>query len=117
VPGDSRDLAEVLERELNFVRQGRYRNSARNSWRPLFVFEDSPTCLHGSLDPGLRPCPDCVLFRLVPAESRGEPVPCRRIPLNPAGETIDDLYRCGTTDELESALAGWLQTSLLQFHP
>jgi hypothetical protein len=47
-------------------------------------------------------------MELVPPERRGEKVPCRHIPLNDQGDTVDSLYRWGTEDELEVALRNWL---------
>jgi hypothetical protein len=37
---------------------------------------------------------------------------CRYIPLNPAGETVDSLYRTGTQEELERALRSWLMATI-----
>ena len=39
---DVRKLLETLKAELDFVNRGGYRKA---SWRPQFIFEDSPTCL------------------------------------------------------------------------
>ena len=55
-----RDLLEVLKLELEFLKGGGYRKGS--SWRPQFIFEDSPTCLNYG-DPErkttlLRMCPD-----------------------------------------------------------
>jgi hypothetical protein len=38
--------------------------------------------------------------------------PCRYIPLNEQGQTIDSFYRSGTRDELESELRRWLKTKI-----
>jgi hypothetical protein len=101
---DKPNLVEVLRSELEFLDRGGYR---KLSWRPQFVFEDSPTCLHyHSQDQ--KPCSECVLMQVVPPEKREEKIPCRFIPLNEQGETIDSLYRSGTREELESALRYWL---------
>jgi len=48
------------------------------------------------------------LMKFVPGELRNENSPCRFIPLNEQGETIDYFYHCGTQFELEEALVGWL---------
>jgi hypothetical protein len=101
---DKPNLVEVLKSELEFLDRGGYR---KLSWRPQFVFEDSPTCLnYHSQDQ--KPCSECVLMQVVPPEKREEKIPCRFIPLNEQGETIDSLYRSGTREELESALRYWL---------
>lgn len=102
------NLGEVLKSELEFVNRGGYRKSA---WRPLFIFEDSPTCLNYHSQ-NQKPCSECVLMQLVPREKREEKIPCRFIPLNEQGDTIDSLYRLGTQEELELALRYWLTQEL-----
>lgn len=106
---DNRDLLEVLKCELEFVQRGGYQTG---SWRPLFVFEDSPSCPNAKLPARLTPCANCVLIALVPPERREEEAPCRYIPLTEGGETIDSLYRTGTQQELEEALEGWLRKTI-----
>jgi hypothetical protein len=51
-------------------------------------------------------------MKFVPGELQSETSPCRFIPLNEAGETIDYFYRCGTQLEMEEALAGWLRNQI-----
>ena len=38
--------------------------------------------------------------------------PCRYIPLNERGETIDSFYRFGTQEELEPELRRWLKAAI-----
>lgn len=102
---DKRSLLEVLKAEHEFVNGGGYR---KWSWRPQFIFEDSPTCLNNRRSQGPRACSECILMALVPPERRDEKVPCRYIQLNEKGDTVDSLYRSGTQEELESALRKWL---------
>jgi hypothetical protein len=102
---DERSLSEVLKAELEFLNRDGYR---KTSWRPQFIFEDSPTCLNYRPSQNQRACSECVLMALVPPERRDEKVPCRHIQLNQQGDTIDSLYRSGTQEELESALRNWL---------
>ena len=105
-----RDLLEVLTLELEFLRDGGYRKSS--SWRPPFLFEDSPTCLNFD-QPGVkRPCSECVLMQLVPAEFRDKQIACRYIPLNDQHETVQSLYQCGTPEELEAAVIEWLMNTI-----
>jgi hypothetical protein len=106
---DGRDLLTVLKGELAFLDRGGYRNTARASWRPQFIFQDSPTCLN--FDPGraLRPCTECAMLRLVPERSVAQQVPCRFIPISDDGRTVEWYYRHGTQEELEVALRKWLQ--------
>jgi hypothetical protein len=109
---DKRDLLSVLRAEQEFVEKGGYRNTDLSPWRPQFIFQDSPTCLNSDPAQPPRPCSECVLSLLVPADSRRRNIPCRYIPLNEQGETIDSFYRCGTRDELEFALRNWLHTTI-----
>ena len=53
-----------------------------------------------------------IVFRADSNESQNENFPCRFIPLNEKGETIDCFYRCGTQLEMEEALAGWLHSQI-----
>ena len=109
---DPRNLLTVLKAELEFLEKGGYRSPSRAKWRPQFAFEDSPTCLNYG-DPARRkPCTECVLIDLVPKECREKKIPCRHIPLNVKGETVDSLYRTGTQEELEVALAIWLKSTI-----
>ena len=48
-------------------------------------------------------------MKFVPDESQNEDFPCRFIPLNEAGQTVDYFYRYGTQSEMEEALAAWLR--------
>jgi hypothetical protein len=47
-------------------------------------------------------------MRFVPTNCRFETVPCRHIPLNRIGETLESMYRTGTNEEIEQALESWL---------
>ncbi|HJY86130.1 MAG TPA: hypothetical protein VKE24_04760 [Candidatus Acidoferrales bacterium] len=109
---DKRDLLEVLKFELEFLEKGGYGRSPRTPWRPQFIFEDSPTCMNYDSKDNPGPCSDCVLMQLVPAERRGEKIPCRHFPLNPEGETVDSLYRYGNQEELEDNLRTWLRATI-----
>ena len=100
----------VLRSELEFVQKGGYR--APLVWRAPLVFEDSPTCPRERCST----CPhaDCVLMNFVPTKRRQENVPCRHIPLNEVGETLDSLYRTGTNEEIEQTVEGWLLETIEQ---
>jgi hypothetical protein len=106
---DRRSLLEALKAELSFLENGGYR---KDSWRPQFIFEDSPTCLNYKSPKHSKPCSACVLLQLVPPDRNEEEIPCRHIPLNKQGETIDSLYRTGTQEELEAAVAEWLRATI-----
>ena len=106
----TKSALRFLKNELKFVQKGGYR--APLGWRAPLIFEDSPTCPKErcSACPGVN----CVLLSFVPEECLYEPVPCRHIPLNELGETLDSLYRTGTNDEIEQALQSWLLDNILQ---
>ena len=108
-------LLTILKFEFEFLEFGGYSDAARYKWRPRFIFEDSPTCpknfdgQSGSNCQTLGRNLFCVLYSLVPGERRCDSTPCRHIVLNDQGDTVDSLYRYGTGEELQSAIAGWLK--------
>jgi hypothetical protein len=106
---DENKMLELLTFELKFLEDGGYGRSPRTPWRPPFIFEDSPSCLNLGDPSRSHPCSECELMKFVPNELQSENSPCRYIPLNTKGETIDYFYRCGTQPELEEALLGWLR--------
>ena len=114
---DERDLLDVLKLELNFLEGGGYRRASRQPWRWQFIFEESPACFNcGCFDYDCREnshhCTDCVLVQMVPPESRTEEKPCRQIPLNAAGETLDSLYRYRRGPEVGETVGKWLRTTI-----
>lgn len=109
---DNRDLVQLLKSELEYLERGGYRQSLRAPWRPQFIFEDSPTCINYGRKQRLIPCSECALMLFVPADCREEKIPCRHIPLNSEGYTIDTYYRIGTQEELEAAVESWLRETI-----
>jgi len=109
---DEHGMLELLKFELKFVEDGGYGRSPRTPWRPPYIFEDSPSCPNMADPARPHPCNECRLIKFVPSELRSESSPCRFIPLNEKGETIDYFYRCGTQLEMEEALAGWLRSQI-----
>lgn len=108
---DERDLLEVLKFELQFLEDGGYGRLPTARWRPQLIFEDSPTCMNfNSEEHG--PCSDCVLMQLVPPEFRSAEIPCRHIPFDSSGETLDSLYPCGDQVETEEVVGGWLRATI-----
>jgi hypothetical protein len=103
---DKRSLVEALKAELAFIENGGYR---RLSWRPQFVFEDSPTCLNYRDHEHRRPCSECVLMQLVPEGCRDKAVPCRHISLNAENETLSSMYHWADEEEIEAAVTTWLK--------
>ena len=110
---DERDLLEVLEFELKFLEDGGYARSPSTPWKPqLYIFEDSVTCMNYDSEENPGPCSDCVLMHLVPPERRSEEIPCRHIPFNVSGETLDSLYRNSNQNEIEETVGDWLRTTI-----
>jgi len=101
---DERDLLEVLKFELQFLEDGGYGRSPRTPWRPQYIFEDSLTCMNYDSKENPGPCSDCILMQLVPPQHRSEKIPCRHIPFNESGETLDSLYRCSDQQEQKEQL-------------
>lgn len=108
---DERDLLDVLRHELDFLEKGGYGDSSR-AWRPSFIFEDSPTCVNFGCKEDPRPCNDCVLIQLVPPERRSEKFPCRHVPLDASGETLDSLYRYCDEQEVKEKVGKWLRATI-----
>ena len=109
---DEGGLLDVLRAELEFIKEGGYRQPARAGWRPHFMFQDSPTCLNFDPLQPRKPCSDCALMKLIPEEAHARKIPCRYIPLNERGETVDSFYRTGTQEELEAAVVNWLKATI-----
>lgn len=112
MPRDDRNTLEVLKAELNFVQKGGYGRSPREPWRATLALEDSPTCMNYDSQENRAPCSECLLMQFVPADRRGEKVPCRHIPLTAEGDTLIQLYRGATEPEIDEALIDWLQSTI-----
>lgn len=109
-----KDLLTTLQAELAFLELGGYRSLQQAAWRPQFIFEDSPTCLNFR-NPGKRlPCRECALVELVPNGSKQERFPCRHIPLDDSGQTLDCLYRTATEEEVYAMVANWLKKTIAE---
>lgn len=109
---ERRQLLEALKSEKSFLEGGGYRQAPRTPWKAPFIFEDSPTCLNFAQPGRPHPCSKCVLMRFVPLRRRTARVPCRHIPLNAAGETVDGLYRYASQEEMEQVVSQWLQSAI-----
>lgn len=102
-------ILDVLKKELAFLEAGGYRDPER--WRPSFIFEDSPTCIQPDRSKP-HPCQQCPLMLFVPKGRKDTPVPCRHIPLNDEGFTLDNMYRWNTNEEIEMTLRDWLKKTI-----
>jgi hypothetical protein len=109
---DERDLLDVLRAELAFLEKGGYGRSPRESWRQPLIFEDSPSCMNYDSKEAPGPCSDCILMQLVPPQFRGKELPCRHIPFNAEGETLDSLYRYSDQFEAEEVFGNWLRETI-----
>lgn len=107
---DERDVLEVLKSELEYLKNGGYSN--QESWAPRFIFEDSPTCLDFGHRDNPSPCTGCVLIDFVPTQYRSQRFPCRHIPLDALGQTLDALYRQCDQAEVEKVVCNWLQVTI-----
>jgi len=76
------------------------------------VFEDSPCCMNYDSTANPAPCSECLLMQYVPQEKLGERIPCRHIPVTPQGDTLLELYRGGTDQDIEEAMTYWLQREI-----
>src|SRR4029077_4490122 len=88
---DERDILELLRSELAFIEQGGYGRSVRTPWKARSSFRESLTCVNYALPEKAHPCAECHLIDFVPADKRGEELPCHAIPLNADGDTVESL--------------------------
>jgi len=100
-----------LKKELEFLETGRYRDP--DLWRQSFIFEDSHACTNPN-HPAERGN-ECPLLTFVPPGRRHTPIPCRHIPLNDDGYTLDSMYRWNTREEIEATVRQWLKKKIAQF--
>jgi len=110
----TKDLLTILKAELAYVESGGYRAPEQAAWRPQFIFEDSPTCLNYRNFGKPHPCSQCPLIEFVPSGFKKERFPCRYIPLDGSGNTLDFLYRMATEEEAHAIVAGWLRATIAQ---
>jgi hypothetical protein len=50
----------------------------------------------------------------VPNQERNQAIPCRHIPLNDAGETLETLYNTANMEEIEPVLREWLKKKIAE---
>ena len=111
---ERRNLVGVLKAELEFLEHGGYRPDPRAPWRPKLMFQDSPTCLNFDSAQPRKVCGECMLMQLVPDDLGSKKIPCRYIPLDQQGQTVDSFYSFGTQEELETVVAQWLKNTIAQ---
>jgi hypothetical protein len=111
---DDRAILELLKDELAFIEQGGYGRSVRTPWLVRSPFRDSLTCINFADAARTRPCEQCHLIDYVANEHHSDEVPCHFIPLNDAGETIEDLEAADNQAKLESTLKQWITAKIKQ---
>jgi hypothetical protein len=109
---DERDILELLKEELDFIEKGGYGRSVRTPWKPPSAFQDSLTCINYGYPYRAHPCNECHLLDFVNPEDRFTEVPCHHIPLNEAGETIEDLEAEENEAKLERNVGDWLRARI-----
>ncbi len=109
---DDRDILEILQEELDFIEKGGYGRSVRTPWLPKSIFQDSLSCLNYGYPYRAHPCNECHLIEFVSAEHQSETIPCHFIPLNEAGDTIEDMEANDSQSKLEEAVKGWLRAKI-----
>jgi hypothetical protein len=105
---DERDILDLLKSELDFIEKGGYGRSVRTPWKATSPFRDSLSCVNYALPEKAHPCAECHLIDFVPADKRGEELPCHAIPLNAAGDTVESLEQEDNQAKLEEALKEWM---------
>ena len=109
---DDRDVLELLKEELDFIEKGGYGRSVRTPWQPKSAFQDSLTCINYGYPYCAHPCNECHLIDFVSPEHHSEEIPCHFIPLNEAGETIEELELEDNQAKAEETLKQWLRTKI-----
>ena len=109
---DDRDVLELLKDELDFIEKGGYGRSVRTPWLQKSTFQDSLTCINYGYPYRAHPCNECHLLDFVSPQHHGAEVPCHFIPLNEAGETIEDLEAEDNQAKLERKVKDWLRARI-----
>lgn len=118
------NVLSALKHELEFLDRGGYETTMGSrqplfcmesgvNWRQPLFFEDSPSCpkkKYCVCNPG----GDCVLMGFVPRDDRHETVPCRFIPLNERGDTVESMGKTSTREATEATLRAWLVKTIGQ---
>jgi hypothetical protein len=109
---DDRDILELLKDELDFIEKGGYGRSVRTPWLQKSTFQDSLTCINYGYPYRAHPCNECHLLDFVSPEHDGAEVPCHYIPLNEAGETIEELEAEDNEPKLQRKVRDWLRAKI-----
>ena len=113
---DDRDILDILQDELDFIEKGGYGRSVRTPWKSKSVFQDSLTCINFGDPSRSHPCNECHLIDFVSPELRATEIPCHQIPLNDAGDTIENLELKENQSEMEETVKNWLRRQIQRIH-
>jgi len=111
---DGRDIVEVLQGELAFIRNRGYSETVHRPWLTKSIFQDSLTCLNYGYPYRAHACSECHLFDFVASDKRSEMVPCHHIPLNGSGTTIEELESEGDYSRAAELVEWWLSSQIEQ---
>ena len=109
---DNRDILDLLQDELEFIEKGGYGRSVRTPWKSKSIFEDSLACPNFADPSHAHPCSECHLIDFVSPELEANAIPCHQIPLNDAGETIEDLELRDNQSKTEETVKNWLRQQI-----
>ena len=109
---DCRDVIEVLQGELSFLEKGGYGRSVRTPWLAKSIFQDSSTCLNFGYLTRAHPCSECHLLDFVAPEHQSAMVPCHFIPLDKAGNTVEELESEGHDFRAQGLVREWLRNQI-----
>jgi hypothetical protein len=109
---DTRNRLEILKAELSFIEKGGYGRPVRTPWKPTSIFQDSPSCLNFGYPYRAHSCSECLLDDFVPEGNHAAPIPCHHIPLDAAGETIEELELNDNQQLLEEKVKAWLRARI-----
>lgn len=109
---DKLELIEQLKLEARVIESGGYHPSVREPRKELRNFRDSVSCPNLGVEEKVVPCAHCWLMEFVPPKFQNTTDPCRYIPLNDRGDTIDSLEASGQGEKVEAALLGWIRNTI-----
>ena len=104
------EVLDALRLELRFLDKGGYEPSLGEPQKEFF--RDSPSCPNFGSSGNGRPCSECWLMDFVPADKRGEAIPCHHIPLNARRDTVAAMMERGETVGAQEAMRDWLHRKL-----
>jgi len=105
-----REVLVLLKKELEFLDRGGY--GGTESWKPLAVFLDSPSCPNRLDVERSTPCPQCWLFNFVPDRYGRELPACHFIPMTDDGKSVENMKREYSQVEMREKVKTWLRAEI-----